>query len=99
MNTYEEIMNALAIYFGDGGGINPSEESIKEIIGQEHDPISTIATALGTYRGMNFDAAAKPLIRWLSENVNPHHSVIVTPVSAELVATEQTFQTEEFLKD
>ncbi|HEM6691741.1 TPA: hypothetical protein ACKFWG_004019 [Citrobacter koseri] len=48
---------------------------------------------------LSFEEAAKPLIKWLSENGNPHHSVIVTPISAELVATEQTFQTEEFLKD
>ncbi|HHJ4549247.1 TPA: hypothetical protein ACQJXM_004004 [Citrobacter freundii] len=50
MSAHEEIMNALAFYFGDGEGLNPSEESIREIISQEHDPISTIATALDDYR-------------------------------------------------
>ncbi|WP_447875859.1 hypothetical protein [Serratia fonticola] len=49
MKAYEEIMNALAWYFGDGE-LTPSEESIREIIGQEHDPIETIATALDDYR-------------------------------------------------
>ena len=50
MSAYEEIMNALAFYFGDGEGLNPSEESIREIISQEHDPIETIAKALDDYR-------------------------------------------------
>lgn len=50
MKAYEEIMNALAFYFGDGGGLYPSEESIREIISQEHDPIETIAKALEDYR-------------------------------------------------
>ncbi|HFV9306343.1 TPA: hypothetical protein ACIAJC_003966 [Citrobacter freundii] len=50
MSAYDEIMAALAFYFGDGEGLNPSEESIREIIGQEHDPIATIATDLDDYR-------------------------------------------------
>ncbi|MEX3036423.1 hypothetical protein AB4K08_00950 [Serratia fonticola] len=49
MKAYEEIMNALAWYFSDGE-LMPSEESISEIISQEHDPIATIATALDDYR-------------------------------------------------
>lgn len=49
MTTYDEIMNALAFYFGDGE-LTPSEESIREIISQEYDPIATISTALDDYR-------------------------------------------------
>ncbi|MGQ5784972.1 hypothetical protein ACUNHY_14160 [Serratia sp. IR-2025] len=49
MKAHEEIMKALAWYFGDGE-LTPSEESIYEIIGQEHDPIQTIANALDDYR-------------------------------------------------
>lgn len=33
----------------------------------------------------SFEAAARPLIKWLCENVHPHHSVIVTPTNAELL--------------
>ncbi|WP_178380890.1 hypothetical protein [Serratia fonticola] len=55
MKAYEEIMNVLAWYFGDGE-FTPSEESIREIIGQESDPIATIATALDDYR----DSEVKP---------------------------------------
>lgn len=33
----------------------------------------------------SFEEAARPLIRWLCENVHPHHSVIVTPTNAELL--------------
>ena len=50
MSAYNEIMNALAFYFGDGGYLYPSEDSIREIISQEHDPIETIAKALDDYR-------------------------------------------------
>ena len=33
----------------------------------------------------SFNEAARPLIQWLCENVNPHHSAIVTPIGAELL--------------
>ncbi|HBT8980424.1 TPA: hypothetical protein MCM29_005164 [Klebsiella pneumoniae] len=48
-SSYEEIMTALAWYFGDDG-YYASAESIYEIINQEHDPIETIAKALDDYR-------------------------------------------------
>ena len=32
--------------------------------------------------------AARPLIKWLNENVHPHHSVIVTSTNAELLEGE-----------
>lgn len=47
----------------------------------------------------SFLEAAKPLIKWLCENVNPHHTVLVTPVSAELLSGEIAVKTEEFVKD
>lgn len=46
-----------------------------------------------------FEEAAKPLIQWLAENVNPHASVEVTGTSAELKMAEYFFPTQEFLKD
>jgi hypothetical protein len=33
----------------------------------------------------SFKAAALPLIKWLCENVHPHHVAIVTPTDAELL--------------
>lgn len=33
----------------------------------------------------SFEEAARPLIKWLNENVHPHHTVIVTPTDAELL--------------
>lgn len=47
--AYEEIMNALAIYFGNGELV-ASSDSIYEIISQDHSPIETIADALDEYR-------------------------------------------------
>ncbi len=46
-----------------------------------------------------FEAAAKPLIKFLAEEVHPHHSVIVTSTHAELLEGEITINTEEFLRD
>jgi len=47
--AYDEIMKALGFYLGDGE-LYASEESIREVIGQEHDPIEMIANALDDYR-------------------------------------------------
>ena len=33
----------------------------------------------------SFREAALPLMKWLNENVHPHHTAIVTPTSAELM--------------
>jgi hypothetical protein len=46
-----------------------------------------------------FEEAAKPLIKWLAENVHPHHTAIVTSNSAELLEGSMSFPTNEFLKD
>ncbi|CAI1020597.1 hypothetical protein [Serratia ficaria] len=46
----------------------------------------------------SFEAVAKPLIKWLAENVHPHHAVIVTSTHAELLEGEIAVETEEFLK-
>lgn len=52
MKAYDEIMDALAFFFGDGDMLQPSEDNIREIISQEDDPIGTIAAALDDYREM-----------------------------------------------
>ncbi len=46
-----------------------------------------------------FAALAKPLIQWLNENTDPHHTIIVTPASAEVLGGVATIRTEEFLRD
>jgi hypothetical protein len=45
------------------------------------------------------EEAAKPLVKWLNDNVNPHHYVIVEPTGAELVSGECRVKIEEYLKD
>lgn len=47
----------------------------------------------------DFENAARPLIKWLAENVHPHHAVIVTSTKAQLLQGEMTFPTEEYLRD
>lgn len=49
-----------------------------------------------------FKAAAEPLIKFLNEHpdrLHPHHTVIVTPNSAELMEGSMAHKTNEFLKD
>lgn len=48
---------------------------------------------------VEFQALAKPLIKWLNENYDPHRTIIITPTSAELCQGCMAFQTEEFLRD
>ena len=50
-------------------------------------------------RKKGFEEAARPLIKWLAENVNPHFTVVVDCTGAVLYSAEQSFQTEEYLKD
>jgi len=45
-----------------------------------------------------FEAAARPLIQFLS-TLHPHHTVHVTATGAELLESQRTFMTDEFLKD
>ncbi|EHU00443.1 hypothetical protein CKS_2369 [Pantoea stewartii subsp. stewartii DC283] len=47
----------------------------------------------------SFAEASEPLIKWLAENVHPHHSVIVTATHAELLQGEKVHRTEKFLRD
>ena len=48
----------------------------------------------------SFNEAARPLIRWLCENVHPHHSAIVTPIGAELMEVRvATGQILDYVKD
>lgn len=47
----------------------------------------------------SFEEAAKPLIKWLAENVNPHHQAVVTSTDAELLSTECFVKNDSFLKD
>lgn len=54
---------------------------------------------MNTEKMTSFEEAAKPLIKWMAENVHPHHSAIVTCTDAELLMSECVVKTEEFLKD
>jgi hypothetical protein len=48
----------------------------------------------------SFKQAALPLIKWLCENVHPHHTVIVTPTDAQLLeGTLGTGQIFDYVKD
>ena len=48
----------------------------------------------------SFEAVARPLIKWLCENAHPHHTVIVTPVGAELLeGAATTGQITDYLVD
>lgn len=48
---------------------------------------------------LSFEDVARPVIKWLAENVHPHHSVIVDSTHAELLQGEMVISTDEYLKD
>jgi hypothetical protein len=47
----------------------------------------------------SFELAARPLIRWINNNMNPHHQIVVDHTGAELLSGEAMFYTPEYLKD
>lgn len=48
----------------------------------------------------SFEEAARPLVKWLCENVHPHHCVVVTPTTAELLEGQcSTGEITEYLRD
>jgi len=46
-----------------------------------------------------FETLAKPLIKWLNDNTNPHASVVIDVDSAQINYGEYAIHTEEFIKD
>jgi hypothetical protein len=53
MSAYEEIIAALKFYCGfEEMDESDAMNSINEIIGQDHDPVGTIAAALDDYRSV-----------------------------------------------
>ena len=46
-----------------------------------------------------FEALAKPLIKFLNDNTNPHTKIIIDCTSGEIVSGETAFYTKEFIKD
>lgn len=51
------------------------------------------------YDRTSFEDAAKPLVKWLNENANPHASVIVESDGATLYTAEIHSSVKEFTKD
>lgn len=48
----------------------------------------------------SFEAAARPLMQWLCENMHPHVTVIVTPTDAQLMeGVRSTGQIMDYVKD
>lgn len=47
----------------------------------------------------SFEEAAKPLIKWLNENANPHSAIVVDSNSAVLYSGEALVVTDEFIQD
>jgi ethanolamine utilization protein EutA (predicted chaperonin) len=55
-------------------------------------------TKLSKAKVKEFETLAKPLIKFLAENTNPHTSVIVTSNDAELVVGQQMYVNNTYLK-
>jgi hypothetical protein len=47
-----------------------------------------------------FNETVRPLIKWLNDNCHPHHVIVVTPTSAELLEGQiSTGQITDYVKD
>ena len=51
------------------------------------------------YMQEDFIKVVEPVIKWLNDNVHPHHTVIITGTHAELLEGELSHVTEKFVKD
>lgn len=88
--NYHLVIDALAEWYGDGKH-QPSEESILEEIKCESDPIKVIATALDHYSHLStFEGVARPIIKWLNVNANPHAIIVIEPDGAVLYSGEKS---------
>jgi hypothetical protein len=47
----------------------------------------------------SFEDAARPMIKWLADNANPHSYVIATNLRAELLSGEIAMRDESFVPD
>ncbi len=47
----------------------------------------------------SFEEVTRPVIKWLAQNVHPHHSVIIDSTHAELLEGRLAVSTEEYLQD
>ena len=45
-----------------------------------------------------FEAASRPLIEWMAQNIHPHAKALVDSTSAELVEGVNVFNTKEYLR-
>lgn len=92
--------------------INPQKLHGSEFISLAPSPDSLELQAIRLYRvdeikcspvyeqeADSFAEAAEPLIKWMAENVHPHHSAIVTSKGAELLMSERLHNTDKYLKD
>lgn len=92
--------------------VNPENLHGSEFISLAPSPDSLELQAIRLYRvdeikcspvyeqvADSFAEAAEPLIKWMAENVHPHHSAIVTSTGAELLMSERVHNTDKYLKD
>ena len=77
--------------FTEPGGVTTKEVRISNIAEVVCSPVYE--------QDASFNEAAEPLIKWLAENVHPHHTVIVTSTGAELLQSEKSHLTDKFLVD
>lgn len=92
--------------------VNPQKLHGSEFISLAPSPDSLELQAIRLYRvdeikcspvyeqdADSFAEAAEPLIKWMADNVHPHHSAIVTSTGAELLMSERVHNTDKYLKD
>lgn len=95
----DTLIAALCQYYGDGVYC-ASEESAREALAQEDDPIEVMGKAMECYAAdLTFEAATNVAIKWLNDNANPHSTIMVDCESATLYSAETNHYNTEFIKD
>lgn len=82
-----------------GKALSPQSDSTFELEECLKNILIARDTDLCRQHNQAFEALAKPLVKYLNDNYNPHCSIIITCDSAEVVSGEMAFHTDEFIKD
>lgn len=79
----------------------PIIERVKALKGKQGSDPDAISRSqvLSLLHTDEFAQAARPLMKWLSENNHPHCSVIVTSSNAELVESNLNFTTTDYIHE
>lgn len=98
-----KTINELSKEISESLNLNLDQEQqnkIAEIIFKDHKEKTRIQVHGEKLEESKFEELARPMIKYLCENYNPHVTVIITPTSAELLGgLKSIVNIDDYLRD